>query len=100
MEPLSSKSIVLNPLNREVVREGIKIDLQAREFLLLEYFLRHPGKTLTKEEILKKIWNYDFDPATNVVDVLICRLRRKIDRPFATKSIRTLHGVGYVFIDI
>jgi two-component system, OmpR family, response regulator len=100
MELISSKSISLDLLKREVFREGVRIELHTREILLLELFLRNPGKVLTKDEILRQIWKYNFNPGTNVVDVLICRLRRKIDRPFGSRAIRTIHGIGYTFLDV
>ena len=84
-------------LNTRVVkRAGSPIELQQREFALLEYFLRSPNHVITKTQILEKIWNYDFDPQTNVVDVLVCRLRNKVDRDFSAKVIQTIRGVGYV----
>ena len=70
--------------------------MQAREFALLEYLLRNAGRVVSKTMILEHIWNYAFDPATNVVDVLVCRLRNKIDRGFDPKLIHTLRGAGYV----
>jgi two-component system OmpR family response regulator len=88
--------LVMDLLTREVFRGGKKIDLQAREFALLEYLLRHAGKVVSKTMILEHVWNYDFDPQTNVVDVLICRLRHKVDRGFPNKMILTLRGIGYV----
>ena len=88
--------LVMDLLTREVFRSGKKIDLQAREFALLEYLLRHAGKAVSKTMILEHVWNYDFDPQTNVVDVLICRLRNKVDRDFPSKMILTLRGIGYV----
>ncbi len=88
--------LVMDLLTREVFRAGKKIDLQAREFALLEYLLRHAGKVVSKTMILEHVWNYDFDPQTNVVDVLICRLRNKVDRDFQSKMIHTLRGIGYV----
>jgi DNA-binding response OmpR family regulator len=81
---------------REVRRGGHKFSLQVREFSLLIYFMQNPGKVLTKSLILEKIWGYDFDPQTNVVDVLVCRLRNKIDKDFDDKLIQTHRGVGYV----
>ena len=81
-------------LNREVICAGQKIDLQAREFALLEYLMRHAGRTVTKTMILEHIFDYSFDPQTNVVDVLIHRLRSKID-PGKTR-LQTIRGVGYV----
>lgn len=88
--------LVMDLLTREVFRAGNRIDLQAREFALLEYLLRHAGKVVSKTMILEHVWNYDFDPQTNVVDVLICRLRHKVDRDFHSKMIHTLRGIGYV----
>jgi DNA-binding response OmpR family regulator len=81
---------------REVIRDGHKFALQVKEFSLLIYFMQNPGKVLTKSLILEKIWGYDFDPQTNVVDVLVCRLRNKIDKDFPNKMIQTHRGVGYV----
>lgn len=81
---------------REVARAGRKIDLQAKELSLLEYLMRNAGRIVSKTMILEHIWNYSFDPQTNVVDVLVHRLRSKIDRDFPTKMIHTLRGVGYV----
>ena len=84
-------------LTREVYRKGIKIDLQYREFALLEYFLRNMGRVVSKTMILEHIWGYNFDPQTNVVDVLVCRLRNKIEKDFDQKFIHTIRGIGYVF---
>lgn len=86
----------LNRLTREVVRGDKKIDLQEREFALLDLLMSHPNKIIGKELILRKVWNYDFDPQTNIVDVLICRLRNKLDKDFSTRLIYTVRGVGYV----
>jgi len=88
--------LVMDLLTREVSRAGQKIDLQPREFALLEYLLRHDGKVVSKTMILEHVWNYDFDPQTNVVDVLVCRVRHKVDRDFPNKMIHTLRGIGYV----
>jgi two-component system OmpR family response regulator len=93
---LRAAGMVMNLLTREVTRDGRKLDLQAREFALLEHFLRQPGRVLTKTLILEHVWDYSFDPQTNVVDVLVCRLRGKVDRDFERKLIQTLRGVGYV----
>jgi two-component system OmpR family response regulator len=81
---------------REVYRQGKKISLQVKEFALLDYFMRNPEKVITKTLILEKVWGYDFDPQTNVVDVLVCRLRNKVDKDFNEKVIQTHRGVGYV----
>jgi heavy metal response regulator len=85
----------LDKLKREVYRGDRKIDLQPREFSLLEYLMCNPGRVISKTMILEHVWDYNFDPQTNVVDVLICRLRNKIDRDFGRKLIQTIRGVGY-----
>ena len=72
------------------------IDLRPREFALLEYLLRNAGKVVSKTMILSHVWEYNFDPQTNIVDVLVSRLRDKIDRPFEKKMLQTVRGVGYV----
>ena len=90
------EGVVLDLLERKVTRGGRTIDLQPREFALLEFFLRREGKVVSRTMILEQIWNYSFDPQTNVVDVLVSRLRRKLDRDFPLKLIHTLRGVGYV----
>lgn len=86
-------------ITREAVRSGQTIELQPREFSLLEYLMRHSGRVVSKTMILEHIWNYHFDPQTNVVDVLVCRLRNKIDRDYEQKLIHTIRGVGYVIKD-
>ena len=93
-------SLSLDLLTREVVREGEKIDLQPREFALLEYLMRNGGRVLSKTMILEHIWDYNFDPQTNVVDVLVSRLRSKVDKDFEKKMIHTIRGVGYVLKDV
>ena len=92
---LNFSNLSLNLLTREVTRNGKKIELHAREFSLLEYMLRNPGRVLSKTMILEHVWDYAFDPKTNVVDVLVCRLRNKIDRDFDPQLIHTLRGFGY-----
>jgi two-component system OmpR family response regulator len=92
---LTTHDLSLDLLTREVVRAGKKIELQPREFALLEYLMRHAGKVVSKSMIMEHVWGYDFDPQTNVVDVLVCRLRNKIDRDFEKKLIYTYRGVGY-----
>jgi two-component system OmpR family response regulator len=86
----------LDLLSREVTRDGEKIELQAREFSLLEYLMRNAGRVVSKTMILEHVWDYAFDPQTNVVDVLVCRVRNKVDRNFDQKLIHTLRGAGYV----
>ena len=93
---LSAGELHLNLVTREVTRGEQKLDLQAREFSLLEYLMRNAGRVVSKTMILEHVWNYSFDPQTNVVDVLVCRLRNKVDRDFEKKMIQTLRGVGYV----
>lgn len=93
---LTAGDLTLDLLTREVIRNGCKIELQAREFSLLEYLMRHTGRVVTKTMILEHIWDYSFDPQTNVVDVLVHRLRTKVDKDFPVKLIQTLRGVGYV----
>ena len=92
---LTFGDLKMDLLTREVWRGTTKIELQAREFLLLEYLLRNQNKVVSKTMILEHVWNYHFDPQTNVVDVLVCRLRNKIDRDFEPKLIHTLRGAGY-----
>lgn len=88
--------IKLDLLKREVIREGKSIDLQAKEFSLLEYFMKNPQRVLSKTMILENVYNYNFDTQTNIVDVLVCRLRNKLDKDFEKKTIHTIRGVGYV----
>jgi two-component system OmpR family response regulator len=83
-------------LRREVRRQGEKIELPAKEYALLEYLMRHPEHIVSKTSILEQVYEYSFDPQTNVVDVLVCRLRNKIDRDFQQKLIHTVRGMGYV----
>jgi two-component system OmpR family response regulator len=83
-------------LSRRVTRAGKVIDLRPREFALLEYLARNAGRVVSKTMIQSRIWDYHFDPRTNVVDVLVCRLREKIDRPFEPKLLHTRRGMGYV----
>jgi two-component system OmpR family response regulator len=83
-------------LARRVTRAGTPIDLRPREYALLEYLARNAGRVVSKTMIQSRIWDYHFDPRTNVVDVLVCRLREKIDRPFEPKLLQTRRGMGYV----
>lgn len=93
---LSVGDLYINLLTREVTRGSTTLELQGREFALLELLMRHPGRPVTKTMILEHIWDYSFDPQTNVVDVLVHRLRSKIDKDFSTKLVTTVRGVGYV----
>jgi len=83
-------------LKREATRADKKINLQSREFALLEYLMRNAGRMVSKTIIMEHVYDYNFDPQTNVVDVLVCRLRNKVDRDFEKKMIHTIRGVGYV----
>ena len=93
---LTLGDLSLDLLSRRVERAGQVLDLRPREFALLEYLLRHPGRVLSKTMILSHVWGYSFDPGTNVVDVLVSRLRDKVDEGFASKMIHTVRGAGYV----
>ena len=93
---LTVDDLVLDLLSRRVARGGKPIDLRPREFALLEYLMRNAGRVVSKTMILSHVWEYTFDPQTNIVDVLVSRLREKIDRPFEKKLLHTVRGVGYV----
>lgn len=93
---LAIGDLSLDLLSREVKRREERIELQAREFSLLEYLMRHAGRVVTKTMILEHVWDYSFDPQTNVVDVLVHRLRTKVDKDSSKKLIHTIRGVGYV----
>ena len=93
---LALSDLTVDLLTREVKRGDELIELQPREFSLLEYLMRNPGRPVSKTMILERVWDYSFDPQTNVVDVLVCRLRNKIDKDFPEKLIHTIRGVGYV----
>lgn len=86
----------LDLLARSVRRAGHAIELQPREFRLLEYLMRHAGQVVTRTMLLEAVWDYHFDPQTNVIDVHVSRLRRKIDRDFETPLLHTVRGAGYV----
>lgn len=83
-------------LSRSVRRAGQKIDLQPREFLLLEYLMRHAGQVVTRTMLLEGVWDYHFDPQTNVIDVHVSRLRQKVDKPFSGPLIHTVRNAGYM----
>jgi two-component system OmpR family response regulator len=93
---LTLEDLEVDLLSRRVTRAGKEIDLRPREFTLLEFLLRNAGKVVSKTMILSHVWGYRFDPQTNVVDVLVSRLREKIDRPFNRPLLHTVRGVGYV----
>jgi two-component system OmpR family response regulator len=83
-------------LSRGVKRGGQKIDLQPREFRLLEYLMRHAGQVVTRTMLLEGVWDYHFDPQTNVIDVHVSRLRQKIDKPFELPLLHTVRNAGYM----
>jgi len=93
---LEYKGLRIDLLSREVTRDGETIQLQPLEYSLLEYLLRNREKVVSKTMIMEHVWNYNFDPQTNVVEARICRLRDKIDRSSGKKLIHTVRGVGYV----
>jgi len=93
---LTVADLALNLLSRTAERGGRVIELSGREFSLLEYMMRNAGQVLTRTMILEQVWGYDFDTASNIIDVHINRLRAKIDRDHEVKLIRTIKGVGYV----
>ncbi len=97
-EPSSLKinDLSLDLLARTAQRAGKKIDLQPKEFALLEYLVRNTGRVLSKTMIMERVWNYDFDPGTNVVEARISRLREKIDKGHETPLIHTIRGLGYI----
>jgi DNA-binding response OmpR family regulator len=92
---LTLADLTVNLLTREVVRGGRHIELTAREFELLEHLVRSPGRVLTRPQICERVWNYDFDPGTNLVEVYVQRLRKKVDGEGDVKLIETIRGVGY-----
>lgn len=92
---LEAGSLRLDPATRYVERDGRPVELTARQYALLEYFMRHPNQLLTREQIERHIWSYDFDATSNVVDVYVRRLRRQIDDPFDVKLLETVRGAGY-----
>ncbi len=85
----------LDLLSREVFRAGQKIDLQPREFKLLTYLMQHQDQVVTRMMLLENVWDYNFDPQTNIIDVHVSRLRTKIDKPFDTPLLHTVRGAGY-----
>ncbi|MEM7400901.1 MAG: response regulator transcription factor [Pseudomonadota bacterium] len=97
---LSAHEIELNLLTRKVKSSGNEIELQATEFRLLEYLLRHKGQIVTRTMLLEYVWDYHFDPQTNVIDVHISRLRQKIGQDAENEIIKTVRGSGYIIDDV
>jgi len=93
---LSIKDLEIDLLARSVTRSGKKIDLQPREFALLEYLIRNKGRVVSKTMIMERVWDYNFDPGTNVVEARISKLRDKIDKGSSDPLIHTIRGLGYV----
>ena len=93
---LTINNLQLDLLARKVTRNGKRIDLQPKEFSLLEYLIRNKGRVVSKTMIMERVWNYDFDPGTNVVEARVSKLREKVDKDFDIKLIHTVRGLGYV----
>ncbi len=93
---LAVGDLEMDLLSRTVRRRGQKVDLQPREFRLLEFLMRHAGQVVTRTMLLEGVWDYHFDPQTNVIDVHVSRLRQKIDKPFDAASIQTVRSAGYM----
>ena len=94
---ITSHNLTIDLLSRTATRDGKKIDLQPKEFALLEYLMRNEGHIVSKTMITERVWNYNFDPQTNVVEARISRLREKIDKGFDAPLLHTVRGLGYVF---
>ena len=94
---LTVQDLTMDLLSRKVSRHGVAIELQPREFRLLEYLMRHAGQVVTRMMLLEQVWDYHFDPQTNIIDVHISRLRAKIDRDFDNQLLVTVRGAGYRF---
>ena len=93
---LTVGDLVIDLLSRKVYRGSERIDIQPLEFSLLEYLARNAGRVVSKTMIMEHVWEYNFDPQTNIVETRMCRLREKIDKPFPEKLIHTVRGFGYV----
>ena len=93
---LEAGELRMNLVSRSVTRGGVAVDLQPREFQLLEYLMRNKGRLVTRTMLLERVWDFHFDPQTNVVETHISRLRAKVDKPFGNEIIRTVRGSGYI----
>lgn len=91
----SCADLVMNLLTREVMRQGRRIDLTPREFLLLEHLMRSNGRVVSRSMLLEAVWDYNFDPQTNIIDQHVSRLRQKIDKDFSPALVQTVRGMGY-----
>jgi DNA-binding response OmpR family regulator len=96
-ERIEAAGVVIDPIGRTVRRDGTRIELPPREFALLEVLMRNKGRPLSKSYLIERLWDYNFTPQTNLVDVLVCRLRNNLDRGYPVKLIHTVRGIGYVF---
>jgi DNA-binding response OmpR family regulator len=96
-ERLENSEVVLDLVARTVRRGGVRIELPPREFALLELLMRNAGRPLSKSYLMERLWDYNIEPQTNLVDVLVCRLRNRLDRDFSVKLIHTIRAIGYVF---
>ena len=93
---ISVGDLEIDPLSRSVRRSGKKIELKPREYMLLEYLARNEGRVVTRTMLLEQVWDYHFDPGTNVIDVHVSRLRRKLDDGFERPLLHTVRGAGYM----
>lgn len=93
---LELEDLTLDLARRKATRAGKPLDLKSGEWALLEFLMRHPGRVVSKTMIMEHVWDFNFDPQTNVVESRICRLRDKVDRPFKRKLIHTIRGAGYI----
>ena len=93
---ISVGDLKMDIIRHKVFRDDIEIELQPKEFALLEYLMRNTGRVVSKTMIMEHVWDYNFDPRTTVVESRVCRLREKIDRPFEKNLIHTIRGAGYV----
>jgi DNA-binding response OmpR family regulator len=96
---LKASDLELDPIKHIVAKSGKKIDLSAKEFAILEYLLRHKNQAVTRTMILEHVWDYNFDPASNIVDVFMNHLRKKVDESQEKSLIQTIHGVGFKLSD-
>jgi two-component system, OmpR family, response regulator len=92
---LAAGDLSLDPATRAAHRGGVALELSAREFALLEYFMRHPGEVLSRTRLIEHVWDFAYDGGSNIVDVYVRYLREKIDRPFGAHSLETVRGAGY-----
>ncbi|HEY3901684.1 MAG TPA: response regulator transcription factor [Chthoniobacter sp.] len=97
VERLENSGVCVDVVGRTVRRNGVRIDLPPREFALLELLMRNAGQPLAKSYLLERLWDFNSEPQTNLVDVLVCRLRNRLDRDFPVKLIHTVRAIGYVF---